>query len=67
MEKKVINYLDKNREKVIQVGALILELENCLGSKLRLVMQTKTSQLFKEKSLAFQEKSDYFIEQLSAR
>ena len=65
--RKIINYLDRNREGCIQVAFLAQELEQCLGSKMRLVLHTKTSRLFQEKAKLFQEKAAYFIQELSER
>ena len=52
--RKIINYLDRNRENSIQVAFLVQELEQCLSSKMRLVLHTKTSRLFQEKAKLFQ-------------
>jgi hypothetical protein len=65
--RKIINYLDRSRENSIQVAFVVQELEQCLSSKMRLVLHTKTSRLFQEKAKLFQEKSSFFIKELSDR
>jgi hypothetical protein len=38
IERKVVNYLDRTKGRVIDIRILINELENCLGKKQKLVL-----------------------------
>jgi hypothetical protein len=58
---KLINYLDRNRDGNISVGLLLHELENCIGSKMRLILSTRISLLFREKSHLFAPQAQKFI------
>lgn len=64
---KLINYLDRNRDKKISVNLILHELENCIGSKMRMILSTRTSILFREKSKLFAQQSQKFISELASR
>lgn len=61
---KLINYLDKQRLGEIHIMNIVYELENCLSSRTKLILETKTSCIFKEKIHLIQEKQGYFIQKL---
>ena len=44
---KLVNYLDRNRDNKLSVSLILHELENCIGSKMRLILSTRTSLLFR--------------------
>jgi len=64
---KLMNYLDKNRDNHLSVKLILNELENCIGSKMRMIMSTRTSLLFREKSKLFAQQSQKFINELASR
>ncbi len=61
LERKVVNYLDRTKARVIEIKVLMQELENCLGRSQKLVLHTKTSFIFKNNTSILQSKYNYFI------
>ena len=56
IEKRLINYLDRQRYGVISISNLLGEFESCIGIKMKTVMETKASCIFKERKHVFDEK-----------
>jgi hypothetical protein len=67
LERKVANYLDRTKARVIEIRVLMNELENCLGKKQKLVLQTKTSFIFKNNACILQSKYHYFVKELISK